>query len=156
MLPVNCNRMMTAGACPLTFWTVIIYKLKGYEVRGWPALGLQAILRTLSPPPTGVASKLSPITLQPKKEVPQWMILYTAKPLLSLPMLLSLDPFPYYSQCDICTLCYVDMCQCVYVCVCARVFFFYRMCFLLLAWRWALPHDWLAAPVMSWHAQCWN
>lgn len=51
------------------------------------------------------------------------MVLYTAKPLLSLPMLLSLDPFPYYSQCDICTLCYVDMCQCVYVCVCVRVFF---------------------------------
>lgn len=33
VLPVNCNRM-TAGACPLTFSTVIIYKLKGYEVRG--------------------------------------------------------------------------------------------------------------------------
>lgn len=33
VLPVNCIRMMTAGACPLTFWTVIIYKLKGYEVK---------------------------------------------------------------------------------------------------------------------------
>lgn len=49
VLPVNCNRMMTAGACPLTFWTVIIYKLKGYMVRGWPTLGPQAILRTLFP-----------------------------------------------------------------------------------------------------------
>lgn len=45
------------------------------------------------------------------------MVQYTAKPLLSLPMLLSLDPFPCYSQCDICTLCYVDMCWCGYVCV---------------------------------------
>ena len=66
------------------------------------------------------------------------MVLYTAKPLLSLPMLLSLDLFPYYSQCDICTLCYVDMCQCVYVCVCVRMcacILLYRMCFLLLAWR---------------------
>lgn len=52
------------------------------------------------------------------------MVLCTATPLLSLlPMLLSLDPFPYYSQCDICTLCYVDMCRCVYVCVCVCVLF---------------------------------
>lgn len=30
----------------------------------------------------------------------------------------------------------------VCVCVCACIFL-YRMCFLLPAWRWALPHDWL-------------
>lgn len=87
-----------------------------------PHKGYRLFLRAFFPP-TGVVcfSKLSLITLQPKKEVPQWMVLYTAKPLLSLPTLLSLDPLPCYSKCDICTLCYVDMCQCVYVCV--RVFF---------------------------------
>lgn len=43
----------------------------------------------------------------------------------------------------------------VCVCVCACIFL-YRMCFLLPAWRWALPHDWLVVPVMSRRAQRWN
>lgn len=81
------------------------------------------------------------------------MVLYTAKPLLSLPTLLSLDPLPCYSKCDICTLCYVDMCQCVYVCV--RVFFSTACvsCFRL----GAEPFPMIGLyPVMSWRAQRWN
>lgn len=163
MLPVNCNRMMTAGACPLTFWTVIIYKLKGYKVRGRPTHGPQAILRT-SPPPlpaTGAAGKLSPITLQPKKKksLNGWFCIQLS--LCWAYQCFFLDLFPYYSLCDICTLCYVDMCQCVYVCVCVRVFFSTACvsCFWLGAEP--PPHDWLAAPcdvmvrsVLEWESRC--
>lgn len=163
VLPVNCNRMMTAGACPLTFWTVIIYKLKGYKVRGvGPRLGRGPYQGPYSPS-TGVVrvSELSPITLQPKKKknVPQWKVLYTATPLLSPATLLSLDPLPCYSQCDICTLCYVDMCRCV--CMCAYVCVYSSLPHVFLASGLALspalpPMIGLLPPVMSRRAQCWN
>lgn len=81
------------------------------------------------------------------------MVLYTAKPLLSLPMLLSLDPFPLlFSMWYMHSMLrgHVSVCVCVRMCACILL---YRMCFLLLAWRWALPHDWLIAPVMSRRAQ---
>lgn len=48
---------------------------------------------------------------------------------------------------------HVSVCVCVRMCACILL---YRMCFLLLAWRWALPHDWLVVPVMSRRAQRWN
>ena len=112
VLPVNCNRMMTAGACPLTFWTVIIYKLKGYKVRGWPTLG--PFLRTLFPP-TGVVcvGKLSPINK--KISIPRWTV--TAKLLLSLLMLISLSPIIL----NVIYALYATW-TCVSVCVCVRVF----------------------------------
>lgn len=67
MLPVNCNRMMTAGACP--FELSLSTNWRGTRYGGGPTWGLQAFFKGLLSP-TGVVcfSKLSPITLQPKKK----------------------------------------------------------------------------------------
>lgn len=122
---------------------------RGTRYGGWPTLGSWDISRTLfSPSGVVLVSELSPITLQPKKKkkksiFPQWMVLYTAKLLLSPPALLSLDPLPCYSQCDICTLCYVDMCQCV--CMCTYVCVYSSLQHVFLASGLALsPAPWLA------------
>ena len=82
------------------------------------------------PPKKGVVcvSKLSLKTLQPKKSYisPQPIVTSTAKPMLSLQMLHTLGPLSLLFYVIYALLCYVDVCQCVYVCVCcARI---YRMC----------------------------
>lgn len=97
-------------------WTVIIYKLKGYKVHGQPRTGSGVSLRILFPPKgSGCVSKLSLLTLQPKKQVffPTTDWYDTAKPMLSLPMLHSLGPYFPVMLCDICSM----LCGCVSVCV---------------------------------------
>lgn len=154
VLPVNCNRMMTAGACPLTFWTVIIYKLKGYKVRGWPTCGSWAILRTFPPNSEVVCvSKLSPITLQPKKKsragwfctqlslcwADQCFCHWTLSP-VTLNVIYAL-----YA-----TWTCIGVCMCVCMCACILL---YRMCFLASGLALS-PAPWLAyAPVMSQRTQ---
>lgn len=103
---------------------VIIYKLKGYEVR--------PVLRT---PPTGVVCvrKLSPVTFSQKS---RWMVVATAEPTSAA----STGPPPVvlnviYAPCA--------PCRCVYVCVCMCVFLS-AACVSRFQ-----PCDWLIAPVMS-------
>lgn len=129
---------------------------------GWPTLGSRAISRTLFPLIwSGSCQRVESnnTTAKKKKKVPQWKVLYTATPLLSPATLLSLDPLPCYSQCDICTLCYVDMCRCV--CMCAYVCVYSSLPHVFLASGLALspalpPMIGLLPPVMSRRAQCWN
>lgn len=167
VLPVNCNRMMTAGACPLTFWTVIIYKLKGYKVRGvGPRLGRGPYQGPYSPS-TGVVrvSELSPITLQPKKKKSPSMegSVYSyasAEPSdasFTGPVALLLSMWYMHSMLR------GHVSVCVYVCVCVRVFFSTACVsrFWLSAEPRPPPHDWLIAPcdvtacsVLEWESRC--
>lgn len=82
------------------------------------------------------------------------MVLYTAKPLLSLPMLLSLDPFALlFSMWYMHSMLRGHVSVCVCVCACI---FLYRMCFSLTAWRWAPPPPSPRLACCPPRAQRWN
>lgn len=128
VLPVNCNRMIDCWCMPFDLWLSLSTNWRGTRYGTYPGLGQGQAEGPFFPKKrSGLFSKLSLITLQPKKQQSFFSIVTsTAKPMLSLLMLhthtwnLSLIFNVIYAP-----LCYVDVCQCAYVCVCVRI---YRMC----------------------------
>lgn len=144
MLPVNNYRMITAGACLLTFGTIIIKNWKGLK-QALEDRTTDLFLGIFLTPEWFVSASSSPITTQPKSLPPPFPP-SPQKTLDSNNHSSRLDPLP--ALLNVIYALYA-LSVCVYVCMC--VTFFSSACvFPLLAWRWAEPRDWLVVRVMSW------
>lgn len=164
MLPVNCNRMMTAGACPLTFWTVIIYKLKGYKVGGlaeaWATGRFKDLTHSphLSPSWSGKQVEFDKTTAKKIESLNGWFCIQLSLCWAYQCFFHRTPPPPiilYVIYALYATWTCVSACMCAYVCVYSSLPHVFVAPGLALS-----PASWLArcppSPVMSRHAQCWN
>lgn len=107
------NAWLTAGAWPTSCH--YLTKLKGYKVKGRSRIGFGGVLKDLLSWKTGNSG-----TQQSKKKQ-QFFILSNG--LSKHSSIVDAKPVPSFTQalypviqCDICTLCYVNVCRCVCVC----------------------------------------